>query len=422
MARFSDLPEEILVEIWSWLPPESLIQFKCVKKSWYPLITALIKKPAFVAKHLYNGKFMTPSLIYNCGNSEFISSSLLYKYNDESNYRLGHAGFLTICNNGGNGEYLSCGIEDFKAQIVKHIENFCFVGSSCNGIVCLVDYSQGNILLCNPAIREFKILPDPCLYYMKYRPLIRVGFGYDPITNVYKVVRVFGWIDGFTAQVYTLGNNSWRDINYLQTKTRHQSIRRTIKAVYSKGVYYWLLRASNYEEIVHSFDMHDEKFHIIPLPDNCQESEFISNYNTSLTQWNELVVLFCYPKIERLITKPIEMWVMRDSSVDRPCWTKHRSIDPLGGIHKTPIAFWKSDELLLREDEKRLVSYNLLTGKFKSIHEEVQITSFYAFPHVKSLVSVNISETLPTQPLGNLGNCLRPPISIQPPVFGCWKY
>ncbi|GMN33000.1 hypothetical protein TIFTF001_003911 [Ficus carica] len=49
-----DLPEEVAVEIMSWLPPESLIQFKCVGKSSYTLIKAPMNDPIFVAKHLHN--------------------------------------------------------------------------------------------------------------------------------------------------------------------------------------------------------------------------------------------------------------------------------------------------------------------------------------------------------------------------------
>ncbi|EXB81011.1 Putative F-box/kelch-repeat protein [Morus notabilis] len=56
MARFSDMPEEVLEEIMSWLPSESLKRFKCICKSWYFYINALMNNPTFVAKHLCNTK------------------------------------------------------------------------------------------------------------------------------------------------------------------------------------------------------------------------------------------------------------------------------------------------------------------------------------------------------------------------------
>jgi hypothetical protein len=40
------LPEEMVVKILSWLPPKSLIRFKCVSKRWH----ALIGNPDFLSK------------------------------------------------------------------------------------------------------------------------------------------------------------------------------------------------------------------------------------------------------------------------------------------------------------------------------------------------------------------------------------
>ncbi|PON42653.1 F-box domain containing protein [Parasponia andersonii] len=48
----SKFPREIIEEIMSYLPPKSLMRFKCVSKSWYTLINTLMKNPELVAKHL----------------------------------------------------------------------------------------------------------------------------------------------------------------------------------------------------------------------------------------------------------------------------------------------------------------------------------------------------------------------------------
>ena len=53
-SGFCDLPENTVAEIMSWLPPERLVQCKCVQKSWQSLVDSLIKTPWFVAKHLQN--------------------------------------------------------------------------------------------------------------------------------------------------------------------------------------------------------------------------------------------------------------------------------------------------------------------------------------------------------------------------------
>ncbi|KAJ6859807.1 hypothetical protein NC651_036189 [Populus alba x Populus x berolinensis] len=44
------LPEDLITEILSWLPVKALLQFKCVCRSWYAIITS----QAFISKHLNN--------------------------------------------------------------------------------------------------------------------------------------------------------------------------------------------------------------------------------------------------------------------------------------------------------------------------------------------------------------------------------
>ncbi|PON44100.1 F-box domain containing protein [Trema orientale] len=47
-----NVPEAMVVEILSWLPPKSLNRLKCVCKSWNSPISCLMSNPAFVANHL----------------------------------------------------------------------------------------------------------------------------------------------------------------------------------------------------------------------------------------------------------------------------------------------------------------------------------------------------------------------------------
>ena len=50
------LPEELVKEIMSWLPPDSLIRLKVVSKSWYSFIKSLMSDSTFAAKHFCNMK------------------------------------------------------------------------------------------------------------------------------------------------------------------------------------------------------------------------------------------------------------------------------------------------------------------------------------------------------------------------------
>ncbi|KAM7491595.1 hypothetical protein LguiA_034516 [Lonicera macranthoides] len=90
----------------------------------------------------------------------------------------------------------------------------------CNGIICLS--WNGDILLCNPATREFKALP-PCINNYLPGLLINelgVGFGFDQHSNDYKVVRIVElfYDDPFIhhdvkAELYKLSTDSWRPLN-----------------------------------------------------------------------------------------------------------------------------------------------------------------------------------------------------------------
>ncbi|GMN43387.1 hypothetical protein TIFTF001_012580 [Ficus carica] len=381
MAILSDLPEDIIAEIMSWLPPESLFRSTCVQKSWYTLVKNRIKNPLFVAKHLNNSKNnSTSSFVFE--SLKNISVGCLTLYSDEDNKR--------------NLRYVA---EDFEPLVPKHGDAFSDLSdngiSHCNGIICFVDYRKSRILLCNPSTRETKLLPDPYFAERDNNFTVRFGLGYDCIANVYKVVRVCGRLFNFKAQVYTLGDDAWRDImldhqfriidSYPLCKVFH---------LYCKGFYYWLARKhgiASKQSTMHSFDMHNEEFHTVSLPDIVQSLEYRSTCYTSLTEWNETVVLFSYPRDKFVKTKPIEMWVMHQSSEgnkNSPYWTKYLSIGP-GGISKSPTIFLNSEELLIKVFDKGLFSYNIRTNMVKRIHKGYVRWFLASFRYVKSLVSVN---------------------------------
>ncbi|GMN43393.1 hypothetical protein TIFTF001_012583 [Ficus carica] len=226
---------------------------------------------------------------------------------------------------------------------------------------------------------------------------VKFGLGYDCIANVYKVVRVCGRLFNFKARLYTLGDDAWRDIMLdHQFRIVDNYPFCTVFDLYCKGFYYWLVRkygfASN-QNTLHSFDMHNEEFHTISLPDIVQSIEYRSTCYTSLTEWNETVVLFSYPRDKFVKTKPIEMWVMHKSyegNKNSPYWTKYLSIGP-GGISKRPTIFLNHEELLIKVFDKGLFSYNMRTSKIKRILRGSVLWFQPSFRYVKSLVSVNRS-------------------------------
>ncbi|VVA12618.1 PREDICTED: F-box/kelch-repeat [Prunus dulcis] len=138
---FGKFSEDMVVQMMSRLPPKSLMRFRCFNKSWNNLMSS----PSLVAKHLSNSKL--------------------------------------------NASSTTCII--FKRLVILEDET------------TRIDVDE--VFLCNPATREFRILPKPYLPPILYvsetseclasglpktSEILDAGFGYDDKAKVHKVVRV----------------------------------------------------------------------------------------------------------------------------------------------------------------------------------------------------------------------------------------
>ncbi|POO01824.1 F-box domain containing protein [Trema orientale] len=289
MASFSNLPEDVVVEIMSRLPTESLLRFKCVRKSSYVLINALVRNPIFVNRHLYNSSNKISCLIFKrCKNNITNQQGILTISSEEDNPSI----------------YLNYVAKEFVPSVSLFGSKFYGPRSHCNGIIC--QFSDRNILLCNPSTMEYKLLPGPCFDDKPLWKIRYVGFGYDAIDDVYKVVRVYRCFGLIRADVFILGSDCWREIEMkIGSEDDELSYRFGEEQVYCKGVYYWMMRGvPSLDEKIRSFDMHDEEFHTISLPGHFQKRIFIKK----LTQWKGSLALFYYRKSLRLGRNPIEVW------------------------------------------------------------------------------------------------------------------
>ncbi|XP_062005562.1 putative F-box protein At3g16210 [Rosa rugosa] len=192
MTEFCKMQEEALVaQILSRLPPRSLMRFKCIRKSWH----ALINSPWFASRP-------TPPSVQQ--------TLLLYSNPIEA---------------------LRIRTEANKEEIVFSFLNLPNNAGHCDGIICLNLYT-GNLVLYNPANKELKILPKPCLPVEDKDTFITVlGFGYDSKSNDYILVNIAVYGEELLgdyentilhipkAEMYTLGTDSWKEIqtDYLET-------------------------------------------------------------------------------------------------------------------------------------------------------------------------------------------------------------
>ncbi|KAF9663475.1 hypothetical protein SADUNF_Sadunf17G0054400 [Salix dunnii] len=158
----SKLPQEIIVDILTYLPVKSLVKFKCVCKSW----RSLISDPQFAKMHLkraYEDENINRQRL-------LVATDPLYSVDFEA------------ASGGDNDNTL---VELPFPNAVNHGDSFAvglFLGS-CDGIVCILN-EVDDVVLWNPSTRESKKLPGPSSSLHKD---FSTGLGYDSTTDDYKM-------------------------------------------------------------------------------------------------------------------------------------------------------------------------------------------------------------------------------------------
>ncbi|XP_042499685.1 F-box protein CPR1-like [Macadamia integrifolia] len=234
------------------------------------------------------------------------------------------------------------------------------VVGSCNGLLCISSYGltwyhKDDIFLWNPSTRRYKKLPFTpieCPIQFRIAHLIGYGFGYDPITDDYKLVRVvqsYGRDDSSwhsEVKVYSLSTNSWRRIRNMPFHLGTRLI-----GVHANSALHWVAdrfkRPFSSPTIVVSFDLKDEEYREVPLPDFvdlkfCMTIGFLGG---QLVLCNFLGVHF-------------EVWLLKDYGV-RDSWTKQFLIEGQSSMRSLkfvrPICYSKNGEVILKKISNALV-------------------------------------------------------------------
>ncbi|XP_065872648.1 putative F-box protein At1g26515 isoform X2 [Euphorbia lathyris] len=96
------------------------------------------------------------------------------------------------------------------------------------GLLCLSNPSGNDpVIVCNPVTGEFINLPEVRTVKHLNMPL-ECGFGFSPMTNQYKVIRMFTrWIEHekfMAAEVHVLGTKTWKDLGFFPSQQRKFSL------------------------------------------------------------------------------------------------------------------------------------------------------------------------------------------------------
>ena len=370
------LPDDVALKLLQRLPVKSVIRFRCVSKSWNSLITS----PYLITSHL------TRSL--SNSSDKLIVRHRTFHTNIE-HYKVIHE------NN-----------DSFYQQLdhCPRIPNFYFTGS-VNGLLCF--YSNiDRIILWNPSIRNFFTLPKPPINFYSTFCRCHDGFGFDPVTNDYKVMTVTYHYSNdepkeeervrlVQVQVYSLNEGSWRILTSAAasfppwiTFSRYGSSGG--RATSFNGALHFAARHKDFTNSVSvlSFDFGDAVFRV-SMPLNLVK---VIGRKISTFVFRESLSLLCYDTYNNRCS----IWIMKEYGVV-DSWTKH-IIFELGGITRV-LGVRRNGHLLVEEivdetpnlDSSKLYSYDPETQQGTNLNLLIwgKQNSFYVDDYMENLVLLN---------------------------------
>ncbi|KAK3001050.1 hypothetical protein RJ639_020459 [Escallonia herrerae] len=359
-----NFPEDVVREILLMLPVKSLLRCKSACKSWYTLIT----KPSFKSAHFNSNATLKRShcILVKRVLPEHVppTESVLSFFNDKIN---------------GDDHVPPTEI------IIPHFNHFLQMVGPCNGIVCLTDHRD--IFLCNPSIRDFKVLPAPSFNYPHglFSRTLGVGFGFDTHSSEYKVIRIaelYEDDDGdymfhsVNVEIYDLSTDSWREIYAIVPYVWYFP---SSELLFNGHFHWWADDEDHGGESMLSFHISTEIFQQIRLPDVCA---FPDGNERAFLVLNESIALLLFNPSQQTY---LDLWLMTEYGI-ADSWTKQFTIGPLVQIEQ-PLLFWKH-ELLLEKFNGQLVSYNLKSQALKEFQMYGAQESLRAVAYSESLVSI----------------------------------
>ncbi|KAL5722157.1 hypothetical protein ACHQM5_005713 [Ranunculus cassubicifolius] len=351
----SNLPNEIMADILSRLPPKSLARFRLVSKN----LCSLICDSYFVSMHLNRSiESGSSNLLLPCQYSSLLQ---LHTYSvDGYSFDKAHE------------------IENpFDLSLSKYR-----VLGSCNGLVCFINCDS--VCLLNPSIREYKVVKFARKFDLRHPDSMEIvyGFGYDLMDKDFKLVEIVYGNVGLESNcdfdvkitVYSLSDTSFSFST--QCTTPYKIFDEQDLGIYLNGALHWTaVNKHTSIETIFSFDIGGKVFREIPLPNSLDK---LASINAGVLQ-GKLCMLVKKGCME------MDIWVMRSYGV-RESWSKLYSVNQPGaclGTSHCSFCFTNNGEKVILKDTSDRLLYDPIQKTVKNL----EIPGVFDWKRIDKIVS-----------------------------------
>ncbi|XP_040988704.1 F-box protein At5g49610 [Juglans microcarpa x Juglans regia] len=352
--------EDILANILSRVPVNSLLVFKSVSKLWY----RLIHSPNFIKLQLSQTPKSPTYIIYP------YMDEVMNLYLMKSNGEITEMITLRDCENI-SSQSLICSYSGLICCI-----NYPLIPNSKMDEVDLTDFE---IRICNPTTREIFFLPKGSPSETE----ISIGVVFCPITTEYKVFRFFhskheSQDIHLECEIYSSCTGSWRGIGVVQHHPmgfRHCPL--GSNHVFVNGKVYWFVALEEDQYTpgsILSIDI-EENLRTINLPEEVTEHSFLVDLEGCLS----LVAVHDGDEV-------VNIWVLDDSN--QPNWEIKCSVDTaFSSMECVDFVTARKNEVFFITTEHYLI-YNVDYGTWTELDlaDTFERNSPVAFPYTESLL------------------------------------
>ncbi|GJT35821.1 F-box/kelch-repeat protein-like protein [Tanacetum coccineum] len=290
--------EELICEIFERLPAKPLIRSRSLSKSWYSHIASsdfirrhklrhANKAPKVLIRHVTYGDKVIQDQVINQDISHrclchLACTRFLLKTGGRIAIQELNDDIYTLHSEDQLLMYPEC--VNMSVPAVKFPVGKGNIAGSCNGIICLLNNGKG-ISLWNPSIRRILTLPDNPFVRTSFETIVTVGFGFDPIIDNYKIVKVSIENLPYTTHnffVYSMKTETWCAIASPST-TFHDVVSRSC---FVNGILHWLVSCDPDDRgvtcYILTFDLSTHVFGMISVPDHLGYLTELTVINSSL--------------------------------------------------------------------------------------------------------------------------------------------